>query len=293
MHTLITGGGGFIGGALSKQLLAEGHRVTVLTRTPNSSPRLLAIREVRTLAEVGEVDAVINLQGENLAAGRWTDARKRAFGASRIDFTRELVAWLSGLSKRPAVLVSGSAIGWYGDRGDETLTESSKPGDDFAAQLCGDWESEALRAQSLGVRVCCVRTGVVLDRDGGALAKMLPAFRFGGGGPLGSGQQWMSWITRHDLVRMILWLAQTPTLSGAFNGTAPGPLRQADFARALGRALHRPALLPMPAFALRLLFGEMAGLLLGNQRVMPQAAMSSGFRFDHADIETALPAVLR
>jgi uncharacterized protein (TIGR01777 family) len=293
MHTLITGGSGFIGRALSKRLLADGHHVTVLTRTPDPTSGLQASRAVRTLAEVGPVDAVINLQGENLAAGRWTIARKGTFVSSRVDFTRDLVGWLSASSKRPAVLVNGSAIGWYGNRGDELLSESSTPGKDFAARLCSDWESEALAAETLGIRVCRLRTGIVLDRDGGALAKMLPAFRAGAGGPLGSGSQWMSWITRHDLVRMILWLAQTPTLSGAFNGTAPIPLRQADFAKALGRALHRPALLPMPEFALRLLFGEMAGLMLGSQRAIPEAAMASGFRFDQADIESALAAVLR
>jgi len=293
MHTLITGGSGFIGRALSNRLLAEGHCVTVLTRKPTPATGLQSNRAVRSLTDVGPVDAVINLQGENLASGRWTAARKRAFVVSRVDFTRELVEWISVSSKRPGVLVNGSAIGWYGDRRDETLTESSAPGEDFAAQLCRNWEAEALRAEALGLRVCRLRTGVVLDRDGGALKKMLPAFRAGAGGPLGSGGQWMSWITRHDLVRMILWLAQTPTLSGAFNGTAPEPLRQADFAKALGRALNRPAVLPMPEFVLRLLFGEMAGLLLGSQRVLPEAATTSGFRFDHADIEAALPAVLQ
>ncbi|MGQ0697175.1 MAG: TIGR01777 family oxidoreductase [Panacagrimonas sp.] len=294
MHTLITGGSGFIGRALTAKLLADGHGISVLTRDPASAQRTLGsqVRAVRSLDEVGVIDSVFNLQGENLAAGRWTDARKRAFVVSRIDFTRELLAWMSRSSQRPVVLVNGSAIGWYGDRGDETLTESSTPGDDFAAQLCRDWESAALKAEGLGIRVCRVRTGVVLDRDGGALAKMLPAFRLGAGGPIGSGRQWMSWITRRDLVRLLVWLAQTPTLSGAFNGTAPVPVRQADFARALAGALHRPAVLPMPAFALRMLFGgEMAGLLLGGQRVLPQAALSLGFSFEHADIGSAMRAV--
>lgn len=294
MNTLITGGSGFIGRMLCERLQAQGHRVMVLTRDPDTVRRLpgLHLRAVRTLDEAEQVEAIVNLQGENLAARRWTAARRRAFVESRVAFTRRLVDWVACRAQPPAVLVSASAVGWYGDRGDETLTETSTPGEDFAAQLCRDWETETTRAETLGIRVCRLRIGVVLDREGGALARMLPAFRLGAGGPIGSGRQWMSWITRADLVRMILWLLQAQGLSGVFNGTAPEPLRQADFARALGRALHRPAVLPMPAFALRALFGEMAGLLLGGQRVLPAAAMRAGFRFDHPDIDTALAAVL-
>lgn len=295
MDVLITGGSGFVGRALSEHLGAHGHRVCVLSRKPQAARQHLApnVRILSQLSEVGQVDAVVNLQGENLASGRWTAARKRAFVQSRVAFTRELVQWMATQATRPTQLISASAIGWYGDRADELLTEQASPGDDFAARLCRDWEQAAMQAEALGLRVQRLRIGVVLDRHGGALAKMLPAFKLGGGGPIGTGQQWMSWITRHDLVRLLSWLLLESKLpSGVFNATAPTPLRQKDFAKALGRAVHRPALLPMPAFALRALFGEMAELLLGSQRVIPQAAVDQGFRFEHADIHSALLGVL-
>lgn len=294
MRYLITGGTGFIGRALCASLAADRHEITVLTREPaRARERLRAdVRIARQLHEIADIQAVINLQGENLTAHRWTETRKLAFRSSRIGFTRELVEWMAQLGKPPEVLVSGSAVGWYGDRGDEVLTETAEPGSDFAAQLCRDWEAEAQRAEALGVRVCRLRTGIVLDHDGGALAKMLPAFKLGGGGPLGSGTQWMSWITREDLVRLIRWLVDA-RVRGAFNGTAPQPVRNREFARALGRRLHRPAVLPMPAFVLRALFGEMSELLLGSQRVLPDAARASGFSFRHETLSAAFDAVLR
>lgn len=294
MHYLITGGTGFIGRALCASLLADCHEITVLTRDPAGARRRLhhEVRIARELHEVGEVQAVINLQGENLSAGRWTEARKCAFRSSRVDFTRALVEWMGQQARVPEVLVSGSAIGWYGDRGDELLTESSHPGSDFAATLCRDWESEALRAAAAGTRVCLLRTGIVLDHEGGALGKMLPAFKLGAGGPLGPGTQWMSWISREDLVRMIRWMVDTGR-QGVFNGTSPQPVRNRDFTQALGRALRRPTVLPMPVFALRALFGEMSGLLLGSQRVLPDAARASGFQFHHETLNAALDAVAR
>lgn len=294
MRYLITGGTGFIGRALCASLLADAHELTVLTRDTASARKRLpeAVCIVSALQEVGPVQAVINLQGENLSSGRWTEARKLAFRSSRVDFTRALVAWMATLPRAPEVLVSGSAIGWYGDRGDEVLTEASTPGADFAATLCRDWEAEAMRAARAGTRVCLLRTGIVLDHTGGALGKMLPAFKLGAGGPLGPGTQWMSWISREDLVRMIRWLIDTQR-QGAFNGTAPQPARNSAFTRALGRALHRPTFLPMPAFALRALFGEMSGLLLGSQRVLPDAARASGFQFQHETLKAALDAVVR
>lgn len=295
MDVLITGGSGFVGRALSEHLSAHAHRVCVLSRNPQAARQHLApnVRILSRLAEVGDVDAVVNLQGENLASGRWTAARKRAFVDSRVAFTRELVQWMAAQTTRPAQLISASAIGWYGDRADEPLTEQAGPGDDYAARLCRDWEHEAMQAEALGLRVQRLRIGVVLDRQGGALAKMLPAFKLGGGGPIGSGAQWMSWITRHDLVRLLSWLLlDSAAPSGVYNATAPSPLRQKDFAKALGQALRRPAVLHMPAFALRALFGEMAELLLGSQRVLPQAALERGFRFDHADIHSALRSLL-
>lgn len=294
MRYLITGGTGFIGRALGASLLAEGHTLAVLTRDPVTAQQRLpaGVRAVCELQDVGPVDVVINLQGENLSSGRWTEARKLAFRSSRVDFTRRLVDWMIQLPQPPEVLVSGSAIGWYGDRGDEVLTESSTPGSDFSARLCRDWETEALRAAQAGTRVCLLRTGIVLDREGGALGKMLPAFKLGAGGPLGPGTQWMSWISREDLLRMIRWMVDTQR-QGVFNGTAPQPARNLDFTRALGRALHRPTVLPMPALVLRVLFGEMAGLLLGSQRVLPDAALASGFQFHHATLDAALDAIVR
>lgn len=294
MRYLITGGTGFIGHALCASLLADHHDVTVLTREPALARAVLRaeVRIARQLHEVHDIQAVINLQGEKLAAGRWSDKRKLAFRSSRIDFTRDLVAWMARQPQPPEVLVSGSAIGWYGDRGDEVLTETSTPGSDFAAQLCRDWETEALKAEALGTRLCLLRTGIVLHHDGGALAQMLPAFRLGAGGPLGPGTQWMSWITREDLVRMIRWLVDA-RMRGVFNGTAPQPLRNADFVRALGRRLRRPAVLPMPALVLRALFGEMSTLLLGSQRVLPDAARASGFSFRHQTLTAAFDSVVR
>ena len=294
MHDLITGGSGFIGRALCQSLLDDGHRVTVLTRSVQRAAAVLpeAAKCVTSLQTLDDVDAVYNLAGENLAAERWTAVRKQAFRDSRIGGTDALVAWMRGLKRWPAVLVSASAIGYYGPHDDDLVTEATPPGDDFAARLCVDWEAAALAAQTLGVRVCTPRIGVVLGTEGGALAQMLPAFRLGGGGRMGSGRQWMSWIHRADLVALLRWLAETPQAGGAYNATAPQPVTNADFARALGRALHRPALLPMPAVALKLLFGEMSGLLLTGQRVLPERAHDAGFMFRYATLDAALESLL-
>lgn len=211
MQLLITGGTGFIGQALCPALLRAGHQVSVLTRDPRRASRTLpGITAVETLDGV-QADAVINLAGEPLAAGRWTDARKQQFRASRLGITRQLQAWIAQqpAEQRPSVLISGSAVGYYGERGDTALTEADSAGDDFSAVLCRDWEAEAAKIATLGSRVSWVRTGIVLDRDGGALARMLPAFRFGGGGPFGNGRHWMSWIHRADMVALLLWLLDT------------------------------------------------------------------------------------
>ncbi|WP_273455724.1 TIGR01777 family oxidoreductase, partial [Nevskia ramosa] len=214
----------------------------------------------------------------------------------RIDTTRRLVDWMNELAAKPKVLVSGSAIGWYGPRGDEKLSEADAPGSDYSAQLCQDWEAEALRAEALGVRVCQLRTGIVLGSKGpaggGALAQMLPAFKLGGGGPMGSGQQWMSWVHRVDLIALIRFLIEHDSAQGPFNGTAPEPVRNSEFAKTLGRVLHRPAILPMPGFMLKLIVGEMAEILLTGQRVIPQAALDAGFVFRFSSLEAALRDVL-
>lgn len=293
MRYLVTGGTGFVGRALCASLAADRHTVIVSSRSPDKAQAQLrsGISIVTHIEDIEQVDVVINLQGENLAAGRWTEPRKLAMRTSRVDFTRALVEWMGTRRKPPASLINASAIGWYGDRGDEVLTETSTPGDDEAARLCRDWETEASRAEAFGVRVCRARIGVVLDRDGGALDKMLPPFRFGAGGRLGSGEQWMSWITRRDLVRMIRWMADS-RLQGAFNACSPQPVRNQEFARLLGRALKRPAVVPMPAFALRAAFGEMATLMLASQRVMPDAARATGFEFEHTTLGAALDSVI-
>jgi len=294
MHHLITGGSGFIGSALCRSLVADGHRVTVLTRDIERArgrvPEAVFLIDRLDFAE--NIDAVVNLAGENLAGGRWTAARKHEFVGSRIGTTKRLLDWIDRQDSAPAVLVSGSAIGWYGPRGDEELDEDADIGNDFSAHLCRDWEAEASKAEALGVRVCCVRTGIVLGADGGALKKMLLPFRAGIGGRMGSGRQWMSWITRADIVALIRWLIDHDSARGAYNGTAPAPVTNAEFARALGAALNRPTLLPTPASALKVLFGEMADILLTGQRVVPRRAMAEGFAFKYPELSAALSAVL-
>ncbi|GHH47186.1 TIGR01777 family oxidoreductase [[Pseudomonas] boreopolis] len=291
MHVLVTGGTGFIGRLLCARLHEAGHAVSVLTRDP-ARAQVPGARLVVALEQAEGVDAVVNLAGASLFDRRWTDAYKQVLRASRIDGTRRLVAWMARQPAPPRVLVSGSAIGWYGPRDDAPLDETVAPGEDFAAWLCRDWEAEAMRATALGVRTCLLRTGIVLDRGGGALEKMLPPFRFGLGGPMGDGRQWMSWIHREDLVRLVIWLIGQPGAQGAFNGTAPGPVVNGVFARTLGTVLRRPARLRVPGFALRLALGEMAGLLLSGQRVLPTRALDAGFAFLHPGLEGALRASL-
>jgi len=294
MHYLITGGSGYIGSALCRSLIADGHRVTVLTRDITRARQRVpdAVFLIDRLDFAQGVEAVVNLAGENLASGRWTAARKHEFVASRIGMTKHLLDWIDRQDSAPAVLVSGSAIGWYGATGDEELDEDADLGNDFSAHLCRDWEAEAIKAEALGVRVCRVRTGIVLGADGGALKQMLLPFRLGIGGRMGSGRQWMSWVAREDIVALIRWLVDNGAARGAYNGTAPAPVTNAEFARTLGAALHRPALLPTPAFALKILFGEMADILLTGQRVVPTRAIAEGFKFKHPDLAPALAAIL-
>lgn len=295
MRVLVTGGTGFIGQALLPALQAAGHAVTVLSRQPEAARVPAGVAVIRDLDGTGMAapEAVINLAGENLGAGRWNAARKQRFIDSRVSTTEALLAAFERWAQPPRVLVNGSAIGWYGARGDETLTENSTPGTGFAATLCEKWEAAAQRATLFGVRVACVRIGIVLGLPGGALAQMLPPFRLGLGGPLGDGRQWMSWVHRADLVRLMLRLVEDETLRGPFNGTAPAPVRNAVFSQALGKALHRPAVLPMPSFALRLIVGEMADeLLLQGQRVLPQRALAAAFAFRYPELPDALAQVL-
>ncbi|MGS1077951.1 TIGR01777 family oxidoreductase [Pseudoxanthomonas beigongshangi] len=294
MRILLTGGTGFIGRPLCARLMAGGHRLTVWSRHPAlARQRLPGVAVIEDLAEAGEIEAVVNLAGEPLAARRWNARQKQAIRDSRLGTTAKLIRWMTPQLRRPHVLVSGSAIGYYGPRDDALLDESTPPGEDFAATLCRDWEYAAMQAEDLGLRVCRLRTGIVLGPDGGALGKMLPPFRWGMGGPFGDGRQWMSWIHREDLVSLIVWLLEQESAGGAYNGTAPEPVRNRDFARGLGRTLHRPALLPMPAPLLRLALGEAAQLLLTGQRVIPMHALVEGFRFRFPQLDDALRDVLR
>lgn len=295
MHVLITGGTGFIGSALVPALLADGWSVTVLTRNPGQASQSLpaAVRLVDTLAEVHQpVTAVVNLAGENLGEKRWTARRKQAFFDSRVGLTQELVAWMRGLDAPPAVLVSGSAVGYYGAQGHATVDETTLPHDEFQHRLCRDWEAAAQAAESLGLRVVRLRIGVVLDAGGGALQAMMPPFRWGLGGWLGHGRQWMAWIHRHDLVSLIQQALADPTLQGPVNAVAPIPVTNKHFSKALGAALRRPVLLPVPAFMLRLLVGEMAHLLLTGQRAVPAAAQAAGFAFAYPTVEVAFADIL-
>jgi hypothetical protein len=298
MRTVVTGGTGLVGRALLRRLPGP---VVVLSRAGEpAAPPVGAGEVVRWAPEAGTpptaalegTDAVFNLMGEPAADGRWTAEKKRRIRDSRVVGTRNLVAGLAALAARPRVLVSASAVGYYGDRGDEILDERSSRGEGFLADVCVDWEREAMAAERLGVRVVCVRIGLVMTPDGGALGKMLPAFRLGAGGRLGSGRQWMPWIHIDDLVGLLLHAAARDSLRGALNGTAPAPVTNADFSAALGRALHRPTLLPVPAFALQAAFGEMSGMLMASQRVLPRRALDSGYVFAHPGLDGALRALL-
>jgi uncharacterized protein (TIGR01777 family) len=239
--------------------------------------------------EFAAVDAVVHLAGENIAAGRWTEGRKRAIRESRAGGTALLASAVAACSRPPRVFACSSAVGYYGDRGDEELTEESPPGTGFLAETCLAWEEAARKAASPSTRVVAVRTGMALHPSGGGLSAMLPLFRLGLGGPAGSGSQYVSWIDRGDLAQVYRFVVETAGIEGAVNATAPSPVTNGDFARALGKALSRPAFLPAPAFALRLVLGEMAeGLLLAGARAVPRKLAAAGFRFRHPDLAEAL-----
>jgi uncharacterized protein (TIGR01777 family) len=302
MKILVTGSSGLVGTALVKALGREGHMVCRLMRPESAvSGEVKDGFNVAWNPATGELggaavgaDAVVNLAGASIADGRWTAERKALLRASRIDTTRALVEALAKMNAQPSVLVSASAIGIFGHRGDELLTEESKVGTDFLAGLAREWEAEALKAEALGIRVVLARFGIILARQGGALAKMLLPFKLGAGGRLGPGQQWMSWVTLEDVVGILRMGIEKAAVRGAVHVVAPQPVRNAEFTKVLAKALHRPALFPAPAFALRLALGEMAdALLLSSQRVAPQKLEQLGYTFLHPDLPAALNDVLK
>jgi hypothetical protein len=305
MRTVIAGGSGFLGKTLTDSLLAAGHRVQVLTRQPGHPAAPGADRQFERMTWTPDgtagpwapacagADVVVNLAGESIAAGRWTSARKAQLRGSRLLATRSLARFVAEAEQPPATFISASAIGFYGDRGGDTLAEDAGPGQDFLAKLAAAWEHDALAAQGDRTRVVLLRTGIVLDPREGALSKMLTPFQLFAGGPFGSGRQYMSWIHRDDWVSLVRWAIDSPDVRGPVNVTAPHPVTNAEFALALGRALHRPALLPVPSFVLKLILGEMADpLLLFSQRVIPARARAGGFRFAFETIDAALGDLL-
>jgi uncharacterized protein (TIGR01777 family) len=297
MRTLVTGATGLVGKALVPRL--EG--AVVLSRDPEHARRALPGVEAHAWSPVAgpppaaalrDIDVVFNLAGEPLAEGHWTADKKRRIRDSRVLGTRNLVAGLAAQPSRARVLVSASAVGYYGDRGDEELDETSPAGHGFLAEVCAAWEGEAMAAEALGIRAVCVRLGIVLAREGGALAKMLPPFRLGAGGKVGNGRQWMSFVHIDDVVGILLHASREPSCRGAMNAVAPGPVTNAEFTRALAQALHRPAFLAVPKAALWLALGEMSQILTSSQRVFPRVAERTGYAFRYPELPTALAAML-
>jgi uncharacterized protein len=297
MKILITGGTGFIGKELCKRLLQRGAQLTVLSRRPETvaercGDQVAGLGSLAALTADDHFDAVINLAGEPIADARWTERRKRLLWESRVTLTEQLVDYFSRAQAKPKVLISGSAVGYYGDGGDRVLDEASAYTDDFSHRLCAAWEQAALKAGDYGVRVCILRTGLVIGKNGGFLQRLLPPFKLGLGGRLGDGRQWMSSVHRNDLIRMIEHLLDSPGSSGAYNGTAPHPVTNREFTQTLAKVLKRPALLPVPALVLKAALGELSVLLLGGQRVIPKRFLDEQFEFEFDTLEQALTDVL-
>jgi uncharacterized protein (TIGR01777 family) len=306
MRVFVTGGTGLIGSRLIRKLLGRGDQVVLLTRRYGPA-RQIAGPECRLVEgdptqagewmnAVADCDAIINLAGENIFAHRWSTAFKTALMDSRVHSTQHVVEALAQKPTRaggiPKVLINASAIGYYGPHGDEELTEDSPPGSDFMAEICVKWEEAARAAERLGARCVLLRIGVVLDTEGGALKKMLTPFKLFAGGPIGNGRQWMSWAHHEDITGLLLLALDNPEAHGPLNGTAPNPVTNRDFGKALGAALHRPAFMPTPAFALRLGLGEVADVITKGQRVLPRRALALGYQFKYPTIDTALRQLL-
>jgi hypothetical protein len=299
MKLVITGATGFIGSAVVDQLWSQYHSLSLLSRNP---PREINVTKKEWLVWnpgvpgdweycIDGADGIINLAGEPIAAKRWTEARKEKIRSSRLDSTRALVRAIAKAKIKPKFLINASAVGYYGARGDEAITEESASGADYLARVCVEWEAEAKKAESEGARVVLLRTGIVLDRGRGALAKMVPPFKFFAGGPLGSGNQWMPWIHIEDQVGLLLFLMNNENAHGPFNCTAPNPVTMAEFSKTLGETLNRPAWATVPGGVLTLVLGEMSEILLNGQRALPQAALKLGYQFRYPHLLPALQSL--
>lgn len=295
MNILITGGTGFIGSALSRDLRDAGQSVVVTTRRQTDSSEMLTWNPPELIPPdiISKFDAVVNLAGESIASGRWTMARKARLVSSRIDTTRALVQSMKDAGPGPEVLLSASAIGYYGPHGAEYVTEKTPPAQDFLADLCKAWETEALKAEEAGARVVLIRTGVVLGEGGGALAQMMIPFKLFIGGHIGSGEQWLSWIHMDDEVGIIRHALENGSVSGPVNMTAPDPVTNKEFSSALGKALGRPSWLPVPGFVLKIALGELGQIALTGQRVIPEKALETGYEFKYPEVNGALKDIFR
>ncbi|RUR56240.1 TIGR01777 family oxidoreductase [Vreelandella populi] len=301
MRVLITGGSGFVGQRLCEKLLAQGHSVQVVSRHPDRAreklPQACDIRDSALGFADSPPEAIVNLAGESIAGKRWSEGQKNRLVESRVKATHQLVTLCEQLITSgqpvPKVMVSGSAMGYYGDQGKRMVTEETVPHDEFAHRLCARWETAAEPVKALGVRLAILRTGLVLDAGGGTLEKMLPPFKLGLGGRFGSGEQYMPWVHRDDLVAAIILLLEDDELSGIFNGSAPHPVTNAEFVKTLARKLHRPAMFPVPAFVLKAGLGEMSRLLLTGADMRPARLEEAGFKFQYPTLDKALGAILK
>ena len=298
MQALVTGGSGFIGKALCERLLTLGYEVTIVSRTPEKiDAKYKSIPFISQLGPTQAFNVVVNLAGEPIANQRWSEAQLDKIRSSRLSITTGLIEYFEKAARKPEVFISGSAIGYYGLAGsglDKPIDENARGDKSFSSVLCKEWEAKALKAQGLGIRTCLLRTGIVLGAKGGALSKMLPPFKAGLGGPVGDGEQWMPWIHQVDMVRCIESCITNPEISGPVNAVAPEPVRNREFAKTLGATLRRPAILPMPAWAIKVLMGQMGEeLLLHGKKVVPNKLQLSGFEFKYAHLDQALKACCR
>lgn len=298
MEIFITGGTGFIGWHLAKTLMDLGHHLTIVSRTPEkykiyeSERRTFAAWQTDLSNLISKSDAIINLAGENLFEKRWTEKVKKHIRSSRINVTTALLEGINKAKSKPKVFISASAVGYYGDKGDEFITEQTSPGNDFLADLCQEWEEEALRAEEFDVRVAIPRIGIPLDKNGGALQRLLTPAAFFVGGPLGAGNQYFPWIHIQDLCNSIVFAIENKTFKGTFNVSAPNPVTMKDFSKILGKVMSRPSWLQVPEFALKMVVGEAAKSVLSSLRVIPEKLLNSGFSFQYRELEVALRSLL-